>query len=523
MIPVYKVEYRVRGIILQLLKNRANIGIIMDKQSELRIIKSKAGRAFLPMLILLKMSDIYGLSRAWLRALAVVALLGSAGVSPRAAEPGRALVYAIDIRREIDNTTWLYLRNGLAEARALEADAVLLHMNTYGGLLEAADSMRTAVLYSPIPVHVFIDNNAASAGALISIACQKIFMREGANIGAATVVEQTGEAAPDKYQSYMRSMIRSTAEAHGKDTLVQAGDTVYKWRRDPLIAEAMVDDRVVVPHLVDSGKVLTLTAREALAWGYCDGIAESEEEVITRYLGYADYTVRRYAPTWFDNVKGFFMSPVVQGLLIVLIIGGIYFEMQTPGLGFPSAVSLVAALLYFIPLYIDGLAANWEILLFAVGVILILLEVFVIPGFGVAGIGGIVLVVGGLTMSLLDNRDFDFRGVSGFDTGRAALTVLLGLGIGFSLVVWLSNRIGHRGPLRRLALHADLEEAVSTPSLAELVGKRGVAVTVLRPSGTVDIEGEPYDSVSESGFIAPGTPVCVVRFENAQLYVERIE
>ena len=252
MIPVYKVEYRVRGIILQLLKNRANIGIIMDKQGELRIIKSKAGRAFLPMLILLKMSDIYGLSRAWLRALAVVALLGSAGVSPRAAEPGRALVYAIDIRREIDNTTWLYLRNGLAEARALEADAVLLHMNTYGGLLEAADSMRTAVLYSPIPVHVFIDNNAASAGALISIACQKIFMREGANIGAATVVEQTGEAAPDKYQSYMRSMIRSTAEAHGKDTLVQAGDTVYKWRRDPLIAEAMVDDRVVVPHLVDT-------------------------------------------------------------------------------------------------------------------------------------------------------------------------------------------------------------------------------------------------------------------------------
>ena len=128
------------------------------------------------------------------------------------------LVYQIDIKKEIDNTTRLYLRNGLEEAKSLGADAVLLHMNTYGGLLEAADSMRTAILYNPVPVYVFIDNNAASAGALISIACKKIFMRKGANIGAATVVNQTGAALPDKYQSYMRSMIRSTACSQGKPT-----------------------------------------------------------------------------------------------------------------------------------------------------------------------------------------------------------------------------------------------------------------------------------------------------------------
>lgn len=207
-------------------------------------------------------------------------------------------------------------------------------MNTYGGLLESADSMRTAILYSPIPVYVFIDNNAASAGALISIACKKIYMRKGANIGAATVVNQTGAALPDKYQSYMRSMIRSTAEAQGKDTLIQNGDTIYKWKRDPLIAEAMVDDRVIVPNLIDSGKVLTLTSQEALKWGYCDGIAESPDQVITEYIGCKDYEIKSYEPSWFDNVKGFFMSPVIQSLLIIIIIGGIYFEMQTPGLGF---------------------------------------------------------------------------------------------------------------------------------------------------------------------------------------------
>ena len=232
------------------------------------------------------------------------------------------LVYQIDIKKEIDNTTRLYLRNGLEEAKSLGADAVLLHMNTYGGLLEAADSMRTAILYNPVPVYVFIDNNAASAGALISIACKKIFMRKGANIGAATVVNQTGAALPDKYQSYMRSMIRSTAEAHGKDTIIQGTDTTYRWKRNPLIAEAMVDERVIVPNLIDSGKVLTFTADEALEWGYCDGIAETPGEVITKYLGYNDYELKTYEPSWYDDLKGFLMNPMLQSLLIITLPEG---------------------------------------------------------------------------------------------------------------------------------------------------------------------------------------------------------
>lgn len=431
-------------------------------------------------------------------------------------------IYTIDIKKEIDKTTWIYLQNGLAEANSLRADAVLLHMNTYGGLLEAADSMRTAILYNKIPVYVFIDNNAASAGALISIACKKIFMRKGANIGAATVVNQTGAAMPDKYQSYMRSLIRSTAESHGKDTIIHQGDTTFQWKRDPLIAEAMVDDRVIVPNLIDSGKVLTFTAQEAVKWHYCDGIAEDVHEVITKHLGHKDYVIRSYQPSWFDNVKGFFMNPMIQSLLIIIIIGGIYFEMQTPGLGFPSAASVVAAILYFAPLYLDGLAANWEILLFIVGVLLIMVEIFILPGFGFAGIGGIVLVVGGLTMSLLNNTNFDFEEVSSVDTGRAALTVLMGLGIGFALMIWLSNKIGDKGILRKMALTADLEDAVSTPVLNELVGKEGTAATVLRPSGKVLIDNEMYDGVSEAGFIEKGTPVKVIKFENAQVYVAQL-
>ena len=431
----------------------------------------------------------------------------------------KPLVYQIDIQQEIDNTTWLYLKNGLAEAERLQAQAVLIHMNTYGGLLEAADSMRTAILYSPIPVSVFIDNNAASAGALISIACQRIYMRKGANIGAATVVDQTGKAMPDKYQSYMRSMIRSTAEAHGKDTLLTQQDTIFRWHRDPLIAEAMVDDRVVVPNLIDSGKVLTFTAQEAMKWHYCEGLAESVDQVITEYMGYSNYDLASYQPSWYDRVKGFLLSPMLQSLLIMLIIGGIYFEMQTPGIGFPLATSVVAAVLYFAPLYIDGLAQSMEILAFLLGLLLLLVEIFVIPGFGIAGISGIVLIVGGLTLSLLGNQDFDFQQVSAADSGRAALTVLLGLGIGFALSLRLSHKIGSKGPLRRMALNTDLGEAISSPTHQELIGKEGIAQTVLRPSGKVWIEGKVYDGISESGFVEKGEPIVVVKSENAQLYV----
>ena len=431
----------------------------------------------------------------------------------------RPLVYEIDIQKEINNTTQIYLSKGLAEAKTLGADAVLIHLNTYGGQVDAADSMRTAILYSPIPVYVFIDNNAASAGALISIACEKIYMRKGANIGAATVVNQTGAAMPDKYQSYMRSMMRSTAEAHGQDTVIQRNDTLYKWKRDPLIAEAMVDERVSIPNLVDTGKVLTLTAQEAMKWGYCEGIAESPDEVITRYLGYSDYRLVSYTPSWLDDVKGFLLNPVFQSFLIILIIGGIYFEMQAPGMGFPSVVALVAAVLYFAPLYLDGLAANWEILVFVIGLMLIAVELFVLPGFGVAGIGGIVLVTGGLIMALLDNTNFDFRGVSTERWGEAVLTVLAGLVLGFVAMIWLSHKIGRRGIFRRVALVADLEEAVSSPDLSALVGQEGVAVTVLRPSGKVRIGTEWYDGVSEAGFIEKGSRVKVLRFENAQLYV----
>ncbi len=428
------------------------------------------------------------------------------------------VVYKIDLKREIDPTSSLYFTKGLSEAKARNADAVLLHLNTYGGALVDADTIRTSILYSPIPVYVFIDNNAASAGALISIACKKIYMRSGANIGAATVVNQLGEVLPDKYQSYMRSTIRATAEFHGRDTIITGQDTVIKWKRDPRIAEAMVDSRISIPNVSDSGKILTLTAQEAVKVGFCDGIAENVDEVITKYLGYEEYRLEQYEPEWYDSLKGFLMSPAVHAILIMIIVAGLYFEMQTPGLGFAAVAVLVAAILYFAPLYIDGLVQNWEILIFIAGLILIVLEIFVIPGFGFTGISGIILIIAGLVLSLVRNDFFSFEGVTSPDLGRSVLTVLSGLILGFMAMIWLSSRIGERGFFKRVALHADLGESYTVDVNEKvLVGKHGEALTVLRPSGRVVVENEIYDAVSNEGFIEKGEPIVVVRFENAQL------
>ena len=435
----------------------------------------------------------------------------------------RPLVYQINIKENIGSNTWIYLQNGLQEAGIKEANAVLLHMNTYGGGVLEADSMRTAILNSTIPVYVFIDNNAASAGALVSIACDSIFMRSSASIGAATVVDGgTGERAPDKYQSYMRGTMRSTAESHGKEVVIQNGDTIERWRRDPAIAEAMVDERVVIPGYADSTQILTLTASQAMELGYCDGIAESVHEVIVTYLGYNDYRLETYNPSFYDKIKGFLTSGVVQAFLIMFIIGGIYFELQSPGVGFPTAVAITAALLYFTPLYLTGYAQNWEVLIFVLGLILIVFEIFVVPGFGIPGILGILLLLIALVLAMVGNVRFNFEGIPVREVFKATMTVLGGLGMGIILIIYMSSRIGRKGFLRNVALNTDQEGFMSVSmEPASLVGKIGSAATDLRPSGRVFIEGEYYDAYSMKGFIEKEDEVEVIRYENFQLYVRK--
>ena len=433
-----------------------------------------------------------------------------------------SVVFVLPVQRDIGSTSWVHMQEAFSQANELKASCIILHMNTYGGQVVFADSMRTKILNSRIPVHAFIDNNAASAGALISIACKTIYMRPGANIGAATVVDESGQKMPDKYQSYMRSTIRATAEAHGRDTIVNGTDTIYKWHRDPHIAEAMVDENIAIPGIIDTGKVLTFTALEAIKHGFCEGQANSIDDVV-RQLHIKNPQIVTYRPSFFDNAKGFLTSPILQGILILIIIGGLYFEMQAPGIGFPLAISILAAILYFAPLYIDGLAENWEIILFVMGIALIAIEILAIPGFGITGISGIILVVAGLTLSLINNVKWDFSNVTYSTVVQSFLIVMIGIIAAFFGGIWLTRKMVTAGPFAKVALKASQDVdagyiAIDT-ELKNMVGQMGVADTILRPSGKIIINHELYDAIALTGYIERGTPVKVTGITSGQLIV----
>lgn len=442
---------------------------------------------------------------------------------------GDTKLYRIDIHEDISSTTWRYLQAGMHEAQENDADGVIIHLNTYGGTVLHADSMRTLLLNSAIPTYAYVENNAASAGALIAIACDSIYMQQGSRIGAATVVNETGEAMPDKYQSYMRATMRATAEAQGRDTTITAtGDTIVEWRRDPLIAEAMVDQRIVIPQLCDSGQILTFTANEALENGYCEAVVANLEEAITRQIGIEEYTLSAYNPSLYDKIAGFLTNPALQALMVTLIIGGIFFELKTPGIGLPSAIALIAVVLYFVPLFIGGTAESWEVLIFVVGIIMLIIELFVIPGFGVAGVSGIIFVLGALILAALNNIVFDFTFVTGHDISRSILTVLAGLVVAVVLLIYLSHRIGSRGWLYQFALHAEQKNeegyvGIDTAA-SNLVGSHGTTLTRMSPSGKVEVNGDVYDAVSQHGkFIDAHTTVVVNLHQNNQLYVTPVE
>ena len=436
------------------------------------------------------------------------------------------LVYKFNIKEQIAPSVWRQTKIVFENAREMEADLILIHMNTYGGTVVDADSIRTKILNSDIPVWVFIDNNAASAGALISIAADSIYMRPGANIGAATVVDQSGTEASDKMQSYFRSIMRSTAQSHGKDTIITENDTIIKWFRDPKIAEAMVDDYVYIPGIIDTGKVLTLTASEAMELGFCEGIVSNVDELLQK-ANINNYVIKEFVPTTIDKIIGFLTHPLVSGVLIMAILGGVYFEMQTPGIGFPLAVALLASIGYFAPLYIEGLAENWEIMLFIIGLILIAVEIFVIPGFGVAGAAGISLTIAGLTLSLIGNVRFNFEMVESSAIISALLTVTVSIFMGLVMAIWLSKLAftASRGAFHNLSLNSTQQLSEGFISFNtnqfKMVGKNGTAHTILRPSGKVNVEGEIWDAKSLDGFIDKDEKITVLRHESGQLYVEK--
>lgn len=434
-------------------------------------------------------------------------------------------VYTFPINGDIMPAQQRLVSKCLTEAREQNADLVVIRMNTYGGLVNVADSIRTMILNYPTPIWVYIDNQAASAGALIALAADRIYIHPGGSIGAASVVDQNGQPMPDKFQSFMRATMRATAESHGQVIeRIENGDTIRRWWRDPQTAEAMVGRTVADSTTVN---VLTFTASEAVKNHFSEGTASSLEETLAQG-GVETYTLTEYRPTTLDRLLAWLMNPVVQGIFVMMIVGGIYFELQSPGIGFALVVAILGAVLYFAPLYLEGVAQNWELILFIIGLVLLAVEIFVLPGFGIAGVAGIVAVILGLSFAAIDNDLLRHLPTGEITVGwilQPILIVIIAATAALIGGMLLSKRFltGTTPLQRKVVLTAEMapeQGYVSHPQVAsELIGKTAEVAAVLRPSGRVIIDGIYYDAIAEEGqFIPRGKQVIITRFEGGVVY-----
>jgi membrane-bound serine protease (ClpP class) len=411
-------------------------------------------------------------------------------------------VHIAYIDGEIDLGLAPYISRVVSDAEKDNADAIIFKINTFGGRVDAATQIKDAIINTNILTIAFINNRAISAGAFIALSCKKIVMVPGSTIGAATVVDQTGEKQGEKYQSYMRSEMRSTAEKNGR-------------RVD--IAQGMVDERIVIPGLVDSTQLVTLTSDEALKYGIADTTANSLDEVFAIFNLQKDEKIYQKS-NWAEDVVRFLNNGIVSSILIMIGIFGLIAEIKSPGWGLPGTAGIIALALFFGSSYILQLASVIEILMFVVGLGLLLLEIFVIPGFGVVGISGIILIIASLFLSMLGADPFlDFNAVS---------MAIIKLTVGFVLAlvfIFLLVRFLPKSNVFKKFILSEEEKAdagyTSRTNLSELIGLEGIALTTLRPAGTGDFNGRRVDVVADSEYIQNGKPIVVTAVEGMRVVV----
>ena len=331
-------------------------------------------------------------------------------------------------------------------------------------------------------------------------------MVPGSSIGAATVVDETGKKQSEKYQSYMRSEMRSTAERNGR-------------RTD--IAEGMVDERIIVAGLDDSTKLITLTSEEALKYKIADTVITDFKDLLAAYnLKNAEEV--QLTSNWAEAVVRFLNNPIVSSILIMIGFFGLMAEIKSPGWGVAGTAALISLSLFFGSSYILQLASILEILLFVFGLGLLLAEIFIIPGFGIAGISGIILIFASIFLALLGSKpfiDMERVSISIIQLSGAMLFALVGM---FFLVKYLPKSTAFNKLVLSESEHAE-KGFVSYPSDKDLVGKEGIAFTTLRPGGTAEINGRRIDVVAESEFITQGTKIKVVRVEGIKVVVTGVK
>ena len=398
-----------------------------------------------------------------------------------------------------------FIERVIEEAAAAGAAAVVLDIETQGGRVDAALRITSAVSRSRVPVYAFVNMYAYSAGAMIALSTERVLMREGAVMGAATPVDGSGTKASEKMVSAMRAQMRAMTEAHGLD---------------PRVAEAMVDEELAIPGVIDRGKLLTLTTQEAVDLGYATAVADWDG--VLAALGLPATDVTEATVNWAERMVRFFTNPVIAPFLLSLGFLGLLVEIKTAGFGLAGAAGLISLALFFGAHLLIGLAGAEDVILVGAGVVLVLVEILVIPGFGIFGIAGIAALLGGLLMAQVGS--LPSRG----DFVQAGSVLLAAMAL-VTMTAWsLLRSLPGNWRLRRsgviLGESTDRNEGYTSAEVrSELVGEVGVAITDLRPAGVGLFGDERVDVVSESEWIEEGTPIRILSAEGYRHIVRAVD
>jgi len=416
----------------------------------------------------------------------------------------RAEFVVVPVKKTIDGGLAAFVERAVKEAEESGKEGIIFHIDTPGGRIDSAVFIKDTILRAKIPTLAFIDKNAISAGALISMACDSVYMSTGASIGAATAVDLQGKKASEKIISYFRAQMRATAEAKGR-------------RAD--IAEAMVDEELEIEGITEKGMLVTLTFKEAIDLDISDGTVENVEGVLT-LIGHEGAKYTEYRLNWAEYVVRGLTHPLISSLLMTVGFVGLLIEIRTPGWGIGGTIALIALALFFGSHYIVKLAGVGQLTLFAAGIILLALEIFVIPGFGIAGISGTMLIIISLYLSLVGSLPSpeDFRHATYTVGWSFILTIIAGY-----IIIRIFPRTSFFQKLTLAEVESAREGYTSVKTLSDLVGEKGVALNNLRPVGKAEINGRRLDVVTEGGYIEKDTTVIVTEVDGSRIVVREIE
>ena len=408
--------------------------------------------------------------------------------------------------QEINRWYATYIKKAIKKAGDEGASLIILELDTPGGLLSSALSIKNYIIESDIPVVAYINKNALSAGALISLSCEAIYMSDGSIIGAATPVYMKGneiEKASEKEISAMRAAMRSSAERSKKNVR---------------IAEAMVDETITLSKKndgidLDDNTLLTLSVEEALKINIADGKANSIIDIIKLRNLSENSTIINVEEEKYDYILRFLINPAVLSALISIGIIGVYIELKTPGFGIGGVISIIAFSIFFFAQVFVGESGFLAPAIFFLGIVLLAIEIFVIPGFGITGILGILGIVAGIFMSFGINN-----------IAQATFVVFVSLIADIILIIILARFIlKSKGFKNIVALETDTAGYHSSVSYDNLLGCEGITDTFFRPSGNIIINDKKYDAITEGEFINKGVKIKVILVEGNKIVVKEIK